>query len=198
MTEFTYPKQLEIHPYTGPPLSASVTVPGSKSITNRALVLAALSPHCRLTGALRSEDTLVMIECLRQLGWGVNEDWEREIVDVWQVEDDLTTNLARFQHADLFVGNSGTTIRFLIPMLALHPGEYRLDGIPRMRQRPIGDLLDALRQLAADVQSEADNGCPPVRVIGRTLRGGRTRIRLDKSSQYLSGLLLALPFAPGD
>jgi len=130
-----------------------VTVPGSKSITNRALVLAALSPRCALSGALRSEDTEVMIACLRELGWDVREDWDRDVIEVSQNSEDATVDLDKFRHADLFVGNSGTTIRFLTAMLALGGGTYRLDGVRRMRERPIADLLDALSQLGVDARS---------------------------------------------
>ncbi|MFO0927662.1 MAG: 3-phosphoshikimate 1-carboxyvinyltransferase [Gemmataceae bacterium] len=98
--------------------------------------------------------------------------------------------------ADLFVANSGTTMRFLTALVALGRGSYRLDGIARMRERPIGDLLSALDQLGVRVRSEANNDCPPVIVDGGTWRGGRVRVKSDVSSQFLSGLLLAAPFAP--
>jgi 3-phosphoshikimate 1-carboxyvinyltransferase len=98
----------------------------------------------------------------------------------------------------LFVGNSGTTIRFLTAMLSLGEGTYRLDGIPRMRERPIRDLLDALNQLGVDAYSEAGNGCPPVVVNANGLHGGHVRIKADVSSQFLSGLMLVAPFAQGE
>ena len=100
--------------------------------------------------------------------------------------------------ADLFVANSGTTIRFLTAMLASARGQYRLDGVARMRERPIGDLLDALNALGADCRSESPGGCPPVLVDARGLRGGTARIRGDISSQFLSGLLMAAPYAEHD
>ncbi|HVL14421.1 MAG TPA: 3-phosphoshikimate 1-carboxyvinyltransferase [Gemmata sp.] len=197
----TYPPELAITPLAKPP-SATVTVPGSKSITNRALVLAALAaPGCTVSGALRSEDTEVMVESLKRLGWLVNADWDTDTIEVHrdqsheQIEDDEWIPNG---HAELFVGNSGTTIRFLTAMLALGEGTYRLDGIPRMRERPIRDLLDALSQLGVDVRSDADNGCPPVIVNAQGLHGGRVRIRADVSSQFLSALLLVCPFARGD
>ncbi len=199
----TYPSQLEIAPLTKP-VSATVSVPGSKSITNRALVLAALSDStasgCTLSGALRSEDTEVMLECLGRLGFEVRADWERATVTVRRggsadyIDDDWIPN----GRADLFVGNSGTTIRFLTAMLALGEGSYRLDGIPRMRERPIRDLLDALGQLGVDARSEFDTGCPPVVINANGLHGGHVRIRADVSSQFLSGLMLACPFARGE
>src|SRR5262249_34246441 len=100
--------------------------------------------------------------------------------------------------ADLFVGNSGTTIRFLTAMCALGNGTYRLDGIARMRERPIGDLLDALNQLGANCRGEQRTGFPPVAVEAHGLRGGNLTVRGDVSSQFLSGLLMAAPYAACD
>jgi 3-phosphoshikimate 1-carboxyvinyltransferase len=204
MSDISYLPEREITPLAKPP-SATVAVPGSKSITNRALVLAALSDStnsgCTLTGVLRSEDTEVMVDCLARLGLEVRTDWEGESVTIRRggsadyVGDDEWIPNGR---ADLFVGNSGTTIRFLTAMLALGEGMYRLDGIPRMRERPIQDLLDALQQLGVDARSELGNGCPPVVVNANGLHGGHVKIRADASSQFLSGLMLACPFARGD
>jgi 3-phosphoshikimate 1-carboxyvinyltransferase len=192
----TYPDELEITPLTKPP-STDVAVPGSKSITNRALVLAALTSStagCELVGALQSEDTEVMVEALRLLGYDLFPRW------------DLPEPLIRIGYhtgprvpastADVYVANSGTTVRFLTAMLATGRGRYRLDGVPRMRERPIQDLLDALNQLGGvNAYSEAGNGCPPVVVETTGLRGGLVRVRADVSSQFLSGLLMAAPFA---
>jgi 3-phosphoshikimate 1-carboxyvinyltransferase len=97
------------------------------------------------------------------------------------------------READLFVGNSGTTMRFLTALVALRDGRFRLDGVPRMRERPINDLIDALTQLG--VHADAPTGYPPVVVEGGGWKGGRVRVRSDRSSQFLSGLLLAAPFA---
>lgn len=201
MSNHTYPSELAIAPLTKP-VNATVSVPGSKSITNRALVLAALtSPSCIVYDALRSEDTEVMVDCLRRLGFTVTADWAKNSIEVFRNtsveiidEDDWIPN----GRADLFVGNSGTTVRFLTAMLALGEGTYRLDGVPRMRERPIRDLLDALKQLGVDARSENDNGCPPVVIHANGLHGGHVRIKADVSSQFLSGLLLALPCARGD
>src|SRR5262249_41137215 len=102
------------------------------------------------------------------------------------------------RHADLFVGNSGTTMRFLAAMVSLGQGSYRLDGIPRMRERPIEDLLGALRQLGVDARSELGNGCPPVVIRSNGLAGGLAVVRGDLSSQFLSGLLMAAPLAQGE
>jgi 3-phosphoshikimate 1-carboxyvinyltransferase len=172
-------------------------VPGSKSITNRALVLAALTAKgfgYALRGALQSEDTEVMIEALRALGFRVLTEWPESTVVVSSAEDLPTIPAGE---ADLFVANSGTTMRFLTAMVGLGYGRYRLDGVPRMRERPINDLLDALRQLGVDAQSENDNGCPPVVVRGNGLKGGDARVRGNISSQFLSGLMMAAPFALG-
>ncbi len=197
-TQPNYPPQLEIVPLTKPP-QATVRVPGSKSITNRALVLAALvgkGSDCELRGALRSEDTEVMIAALQQLKFRVTPRWGADppLLTVYSEEADLIPASS----ADLFVGNSGTTMRFLTAMLSLGHGRYRLDGVPRMRERPIEDLLAALRQLGVNAYSESGNGCPPVVIESRGLNPGTVRIRGNVSSQFLSGLLMAAPFAHGD
>src|SRR5207237_1402359 len=139
-------------------------VPGSKSITNRALVLAALCGKvrpCELYSCLRSEDTEVMVAALQALGFEVQVDWTLGWV---RVAGSPQANRIPAAHADLFAANSGTTMRFLTAMVCLGHGRYRLDGVPRMRERPIGDLLDALEQLGVRAVSERDNGCPPVRI----------------------------------
>jgi 3-phosphoshikimate 1-carboxyvinyltransferase len=193
----TYPEQLEIVPLAKP-LNATVTVPGSKSITNRALVLAALASQdgeCTLTGALHSEDTEVMVDCLLKLGFDIQPHWDRARIDVKQNRSDRTIPATS---ADLFVANSGTTMRFVAAMLALGHGTYRLDGVPRMRERPIQDLLDALREFGVDARSEAGNGCPPVVIRSSGLRGGEVSVRADVSSQFLSGLMMASAYAEDD
>jgi 3-phosphoshikimate 1-carboxyvinyltransferase len=187
-----YPEQLPIEPVAQPPV-VTIRPPGSKSITNRALVLAALSSVQRpqqLHGCLASEDTEVMIDSLRRLGYRVEQDGST--ISVLRGEQPLVPASA----VELFVANSGTTMRFLTALVALGRGRYRIDGAPRMRERPIADLLLALDQLGVKAVSEAGNGCPPVVVEGGTWRGNRVRIRGDVSSQFLSGLLLAAPFAP--
>src|SRR5205807_4143584 len=100
--------------------------------------------------------------------------------------------------ADLFVANSGTTMRFLTAMVSLGHGRYRIDGVSRMRERPIEDLLSALRQLGVRAASEQQNGYPPVVIEADGLRGGRARIHGDVSSQFLSGLLLVAPLAENE
>lgn len=173
------------------PVRGSIRPPGSKSITNRALVCAALAEGAStLTGALSSQDTSVMIDSLQRLGIPVEQqdDGTRLIVPGCGGKLPAT-------QADLFIGNSGTTIRFLTALTTLGRGKYRLDGVPRMRERPIGDLLAALAQLGADARSEKANGCPPVIVDAKGLYGGRATVRGDISSQFLSGLLMAAPLA---
>lgn len=172
-------------------LCGTIRPPGSKSITNRALVCAALaSGPSELTGALDSDDTRVMIDSLTRLGLAVEHEPAAETVRLVGCDGKLPVD-----HADLFVGNSGTTIRFLTAAVAVSHGRFRLDGVPRMRQRPIGDLIDALRSLGANIETEAAVDCPPVVIHANGLRGGVSSIRGDVSSQFLSGLLLAAPYA---
>jgi len=186
---------LEIVPLMKPPC-ATVQVPGSKSITNRALVLAALSSQhgpCTLAGALRSEDTEVMMDSLQRLGFDVRADWDS--AEPCVKVGGNRGSLIPAADADLFVANSGTSMRFLTAMVAAGRGRYRLDGIPRMRERPIADLLEALCQLGVQAKSVNGNGCPPVVIESEGIPGGKVRIRGDISSQFLSGLLMAAPFA---
>jgi 3-phosphoshikimate 1-carboxyvinyltransferase len=183
---------MEIQPAAGP-IRARVRPPGSKSITNRALVCAALAEGTStLTGALASEDTQVMIDGLQRLGIIVeSRDAGRTLVVAG------TAGHIPAIEAELFCANSGTTIRFLTALATLGHGAFRLDGVERMRERPIGDLLDALNQLGANTTSELDNGCPPVVVRANGLVGGTATVRGDISSQFLSGLLMAAPGCDG-
>jgi 3-phosphoshikimate 1-carboxyvinyltransferase len=186
------PQKLEIVPLTKPPQTA-VQVPASKSITNRALILAALQSGrkpCDLQGALLSEDTELMVRGLQQLGFHIEADWPS--IHIGQHQDERLVPAAA---ADLFVGNSGTTMRFLTALCAAGAGRYRLDGIARMRERPIEDLLAALRGLGVNAYSELGNGCPPVIVeASGGLRGPGTRIKGHISSQFLSAVLMVAPF----
>jgi len=189
-----YPDTLAVRPLAQPP-DATVRVPGSKSITNRALVLAALSaPNIgsELRGALQSEDTAFMVAGLRDLGFQIEADWHREQIHVRRGPSPSVIPAAQ---ADLFVGNSGTTMRFLTALVSLGKGRYRLDGVPRMRERPIDDLLGALNQLGVRATSERGNGCPPVIIETDGLQGGTVHIKGDVSSQFLSGLLMVAPLA---
>ncbi len=184
----------EIEIQTTGPIVGAIRPPGSKSITNRALICAALSDGASmLRGALDSEDTRVMIDALRRLGLNVqtNEDG---------TEIRLSGCGGRIPapEADLFLANSGTSIRFLTALTTLGQGRYRLDGISRMRERPIEDLLRALRDLGANVAAENGDGCPPVVVTAGGLPGGSATIRGNISSQFLSALLMSAPGASGN
>lgn len=173
-----------IRPLVRPP-DAVVEVPGSKSLTNRALLLAALARGgSSVERALQSEDTYYMAQAWQQLGISVQFDAEHSR---FLVQGGGGTFPA--SRADLFVGNAGTAMRFLTAALCLGRGVFRIDGTERMRERPVGDLLQALRQLGADVTSERANDCPPVIVRAQGIAGGRARIRASKSSQFVSALL---------
>jgi len=173
------------------PVNADVVVPGSKSITNRVLLVAALADgQSELTGALHSDDTRYMAAALKVLGIRVETDEPRSRFQVWG-----GSGIFPASSANLFVGNAGTAMRFLTAALPLGHGTYRIDGVPRMHKRPIAPLLQALNELGADVISEEGDGCPPVRVNATGLRGGLVKVAGDQSSQYFSALLLAAPYA---
>ena len=173
------------------PVDTTIQPPGSKSLTNRALICAALADGPSvLEGGLESEDTQVMVDALRTLGIEVAWDRERCLLEVAGCAGEIPA-----RQADLYVANSGTTMRFLTAMLGATEGQYRIDGIVRMRERPIQDLLDALTALGGQVRSEYDNRCPPVLISSAGLSGGTAVVRGDISSQFSSGLLLAAPSA---
>ncbi|MEX0793961.1 MAG: 3-phosphoshikimate 1-carboxyvinyltransferase [Pirellulaceae bacterium] len=173
------------------PVDGVIRPPGSKSLTNRALIIAALAEgKSTLRGALTSEDTEVMIESLRRLGIDIIHDNADHCLTVVGCGGEFPVD-----DAELFIANSGTSMRFLTAMLSIGQGRFRLDGIPRMRERPIGDLIIALEKLGADIKSDTNNGCPPVVVVATGLKGGTATIAGNISSQYLSGLLMAAPYA---
>lgn len=173
------------------PIHGSIRPPGSKSITNRALVCAALARgESTLTGALESEDTLVMIDSLGRLGIRVDPSAQGRTLRVSGCGGAIPAH-----GAELYVANSGTSMRFLAALVTLGRGLFRIDGSPRMRQRPIEDLLAALRQLGAEASGESPGGCPPVRIRADGLPGGRAAVGGAISSQFLSGLLMAAPYA---
>ena len=200
---------LEIVPLERPP-GATIRVPGSKSMTNRALVLAALaSPHseCSIRGALQSEDTELMITALRRLGFRVHDEWSRCPPVIWverqqgdHARESATPNRTQIpvNGAELFLGNSGTCMRFLTALVSLGHGRFRLDGSARMQERPIESLLAALRQLGAQAVTENESGCPPLILEARGLGGGTVRLSGQISSQFLSALLMVAPLAHGD
>ncbi|MCW5722176.1 MAG: 3-phosphoshikimate 1-carboxyvinyltransferase [Devosia sp.] len=171
-------------------LSGRVSPPGSKSITNRALLLAALATGTsRLTGALKSKDTVLMAAALRQMGVTVEEP---------DATSFLVTGSGQLTApaAPLFLGNAGTATRFLTAAVATINGTVIVDGDEDMRLRPIRPLVEALRSLGIDAQSPT--GCPPVTLHG-TGRFGKGRVEIDASlsSQYVSALLMAAPFGDG-
>jgi 3-phosphoshikimate 1-carboxyvinyltransferase len=172
------------------PLVGRITPPGSKSITNRALLLAALAKGTsRLTGALKSKDTALMARALIQMGVGVEEPDETSFV----VTSDGTLKAPA---EPLMLGNAGTATRFLTAAVSLVDGRVVVDGEESMRKRPIEPLLVALRSLGID--ATAATGCPPV-VINGTGHFGKGRVTIDGglSSQYVSALLMAAPFGDG-
>lgn len=184
--------RLEMTPVAGP-VHGTARPPGSKSITNRALVCAALAEGTSvLHGALASDDTAVMVDSLHRLGIEVAEDVAAGTITVRGCAGHIPS-----RGAELFVGNSGTTIRFLAALCALGHGTFRLDGVPRMRERPIGDLVEALARCGVDIRALSPGGCPPVVIEAAGLPGGRVVVRGDVSSQFLSGLMLAAPCADG-
>ena len=175
------------------PVSGSIRPPGSKSLTNRALIVAALaSGTSRLTGVLDSQDTRVMVESLRRLGLALDQD-----VPAGTITIQGCAGRPPATSAELWLENSGTSIRFLTAVCALGQGRFRLDGNARMRERPIQDLVDGLRQLGVAMACEAGTGCPPVVVNGTGLAGGTATVASGTSSQFLSGLLMAAPCAQG-
>jgi 3-phosphoshikimate 1-carboxyvinyltransferase len=175
------------------PVDADVHVPGSKSITNRALLVAALADgRSSLTGALVAEDATVMVDALRALGAGVEPD----AADPTTIVVDGVGGSWPAAAADLDLALSGTSLRFLTAAVALGQGRFRLDGTSRMRERPIGDLIAALRALGVRLHARGD-GYPPVVVEAAGLPGGATTVAGDRSSQFLSGLLMAAPYAHG-
>ncbi len=187
----TYPAEITIEPWSGPPPKASVTVPGSKSLTNRALVIAAMADgSSMIRGALDSGDTRVMVEALKTLGIAIDHDPSTATIRVAGCGGRFPVGEASLQMA-----NSGTSLRFLAAMLATGNGTYHLDGTPRMRERPVADLLATLNSLGAAVRSDQGTGCPPITIEAKGLAGGYASVRGDVSSQFLSGLLMALPYA---
>jgi len=196
MTDLPHPlpDRLEIRPLAKPPV-ATIRVPGSKSITNRALIMGALSDPvqgCKLVGALESEDTELMVAGLRELGFSVRTDWEESQIHIKRGNH---APVIPASQADLFVGNSGTSMRFLTALVSLGQGTYRLNGVSRMRERPMGDLLSALGQLGVKAASERGDGYPPIVVHADGLKGGHVEVSGEVSSQFLSGLLLVAPLA---
>src|ERR1700753_547787 len=170
-------EHLDLGPFSR--ASGTVRLPGSKSISNRVLLLAALaSGETPITNLLDSDDTRVMIAALKTLGVAVREDGERVIVGG-------TGGAFPSKSAELFLGNAGTAVRPLTAALAVNGGEYRVHGVPRMHERPIGDLVDGLRQIGAAIDYELNDGFPPLLIhpgniaVNEPIRG-----RVDASRQF--------------
>jgi len=181
------------------PLDAAVRVPGSRSLTNRALLIASLvNGTTRLTNASFSDDSKYFANALSSLGFDVQLDEANCEVTVAGLGGKIPA-----RKAELFVGSSGTAARFLSAFLTLGHGEYILDGDTRMRERPIGDLVEALMQLGANIQTvqKTESGrrkehiCPPVKITANGLPGGTAKIAGNISSQFLSALLMIAPYA---
>jgi len=184
--------EIEITPVSKP-LSASVAVPGSKSITNRALLIAAMAEgRSVLENVLFSDDTIRMLEALKQLGFQIAIEEDEKRVTINGFGGQIPSS-----GCDLSIGGAGTAMRFLIPFLTLARGKFRIDGNHRMRERPIGPLLDAMQRLGASVYSERDNRCPPVIADSRhPFRGGATHVDARSSSQFVSAMLMPAPLWP--
>ncbi|HVN29017.1 MAG TPA: 3-phosphoshikimate 1-carboxyvinyltransferase, partial [Candidatus Binataceae bacterium] len=183
---------IEITPVSKP-FSAAITVPGSKSITNRALLIAALAQgRSVLDNVLFSDDTMRMIEALRGLGFQLSVEEDARRITVNGMGGQIPSS-----GCDLYIGGAGTAMRFLIPLMTLARGKFRIDGNQRMRERPIGPLLDAMQRLGASVYSERDNRCPPVIADSRAgFRGGVTHLDARMSSQFVSAMLMPAPLWP--
>lgn len=180
-----------IEPIRTPP-NTTIEVPGSKSYTNRALLVAALAHgDSTLTGALFSDDTHYMCNALQKLGVKIDADEKRATFDVHGNGDEIPV-----PSAELYIGNSGTTARSLTVYVSLGHGTFVIDGDEPMRRgRPISDLLDALTQLGVAAHSQFENGHLPVVVQANGIEGGKTVLDASKSSQFLTALLLIAPYA---
>ncbi len=182
-----------------PPLMSAhgmVRLPGSKSISNRVLLLAALSEGTtEVRDLLHSDDTERMLDGLRTLGVKIEALGDNAYRVTGCAGNFSETRCTRFpvKEAKLFLGNAGTAFRPLTAALALAGGHYELSGVPRMHERPIGDLVDALRGLGADIRYLGNEGFPPLQIFPAKLAGNTVQVRGDVSSQFLTGLLMALP-----
>jgi len=166
----------------------TVRLPGSKSISNRILLLSALASGSTLIkGLLDSDDTHVMLDALHRLG----VRWQRLEGDDYQVEG--VAGAFPVKYASLFLGNAGTAFRSLTAACAMSGGDYTLSGVPRMHERPIGDLVEALRQAGAQIDYTENDGFPPLHILPHEGDAGEISVKGNVSSQYLTGLLLSAP-----
>ncbi|MDP2832513.1 MAG: 3-phosphoshikimate 1-carboxyvinyltransferase [Pseudomonadota bacterium] len=174
-----------------PPLSGArgtLRLPGSKSISNRILLLSALaSGTTHVKGLLDSDDTRVMLDALHRLG----VRWQRLEGDNYRVDGVAGTFPVKY--ANLFLGNAGTAFRSLTAACAMSGGDYTLSGVPRMHERPIGDLVDALRQAGAQIDYTENDGFPPLHILPHENGASEISVKGTVSSQYLTGLLLSAP-----
>jgi 3-phosphoshikimate 1-carboxyvinyltransferase len=169
-------------------VDSEVIVPGSKSYTHRILIAAALSDGiCTITNGLKSEDTLLTLDALRQMGIAIDVIDDRFIVHGEK-------GRLRPCSDPVYLGNSGTSMRLLSAVAALGQGRYTLTGTKRMQERPIQDLLDGLVQMGVTARSINHTGCPPVEVNGGSISGGDVSLKCGVSSQFLSALLLVAPY----
>ncbi|MFS0517914.1 3-phosphoshikimate 1-carboxyvinyltransferase [Nostoc sp. UIC 10607] len=176
------------------PVDATVEIPGSKSLTNRALLVAALAQgDSILENALFSEDSEYFAKCVEQLGIPITLNPDLAQIQVAGRGGDIPA-----KQADLFVGLAGTAARFISALVALGNGEYRLDGVPRMRERPMGDMLTVLQTGGATVNFEGNSGFMPYTVYSRQFAGGNFRLKANQTSQQLSALLMIAPYAQQD
>ncbi len=182
-----YPVYIDLKPIGQ--VSGTVLLPGSKSISNRTLLLSALAEgKTRISGLLASDDTSVMLDALKRLG--IN--WvQSDTVNEYEVTGGNGTLLNR--KANLFLGNAGTAIRPLTAALAILGGDYLLHGIPRMHERPIGDLVDTLNAAGARIEYVANKGYPPIRIHTGNVNSRSLEVKGDVSSQFLTALLMASP-----
>ena len=182
-------KQLTLQPIRS--VQGEIRLPGSKSMSNRVLLLAALAEGTtQVRNLLESDDTNHMLNALSTLGAGIDLS-----DDGLQCEVTGLGGAFPESEATLFLGNSGTTMRSLCAAICAGKGHYTLTGEPRMLERPIGDLVDALRQVGAQIAYTGAEGCPPLDITACGLAGGTVRIRGNISSQYLTGMLMAAPMA---
>ncbi|MFX0100943.1 MAG: 3-phosphoshikimate 1-carboxyvinyltransferase [Candidatus Hodarchaeota archaeon] len=184
---------IEIKPLKQP-FDKVFTIPGSKSITNRAMIISALADgESTLNNVLFSDDTRYMMDALRQLGIQIDVDEEGKKVVITGSNGEFS-----IPRDKIYVGNSGTCMRFLTSMLCLGKGEIVMDGNERMRERPIQDLIDGLKHLGTRIESINNDGCPPLKIHADGLDGGVVEMPGDKSSQYFSSILLSAPYARDD
>jgi 3-phosphoshikimate 1-carboxyvinyltransferase len=176
------------------PVDATVEIPGSKSLTNRALLVAALAQgDSILENALFSEDSEYFAKCVEQLGIPITLNPHLAQIQIAGRGGDIPA-----KQADLFVGLAGTAARFISALVALGNGEYRLDGVPRMRERPMGDLLTVLEASGATINFEGNSGFMPYTIYSRQFAGGNFRLKANQTSQQLSALLMIAPYAQQD